>query len=56
MQADPHHERVRVVALAEQQLELVREDRHELHLRDDDDDDDAFRNTVLLISNLKKIK
>lgn len=32
VQADPHHERVRIVALAEQQLELVCEDRHELHL------------------------
>lgn len=33
VQTDPHHERVRIVALAEQQLKLVREDGHELDLR-----------------------
>lgn len=33
VQSDPHHETLRVVALGEQQLELVREDGDELGLQ-----------------------
>lgn len=33
VQSDPHHETLRVVALGEQQLELVREDSHKLQLQ-----------------------